>query len=47
MANFRIKIVAGNYRDIISIGAEVTVAAGKVDVVNAGDEFANAQGSLP
>ena len=31
---------------MIGVGAVVAVVAGKVDVVNAGDEFTKSQGSL-
>jgi hypothetical protein len=46
MAVVRNKIVAWNHRKMIRVGAEVTMVTGKVDVVNAGDEFTHSQESL-
>jgi hypothetical protein len=41
------KVVAGNHRDMIGVGAVVAVLAGKIDVVNAGDEFIKSRWPLP
>ena len=46
MVVMRSKIVAGNHWDMIGVGAVVTMIVGKVDTVNAGDEFTKSQGSL-